>query len=88
MAVDDEIRDEKLQYDIKREVTAKERYISPEVRQKSIDEYLTCEEILSLDQTKMLKQDKFTYSTLKKALEKQIKTIEDQGNKQVETLNV
>ena len=69
-------------------VTAKERYISPEVRQKSIDEYLTCEEILPLDQTKMLKQDKFTYSTLKKALEKQIKTIEDQGNKQVETLNV
>ena len=29
-------------------VTAKERYISPEVRQKSIDEYLTCEEILPL----------------------------------------
>ena len=64
-------------------VIAKERYISPEVRHKSIDEYLTCEEILPLDQIKMLKQDKFTYSTLKKALEKQIKTIEDQGNKKL-----
>ena len=64
-------------------VTAKERYISTEVRQKSIDEYLTCEEILPLDQTKMIKQEKFTYSTLKKALEKQIKTIEDQGNKKL-----
>ena len=33
------------------------------------------------------KQARFTYSSLGKAFEKQIKTIEDQGQKQVEALN-
>ena len=36
----------------------------------------------------MIKQAKFTYSTLGKALEKQIKTIEDQGTKQIEALKI
>ena len=35
----------------------------------------------------MIKQAKFTYSHLGKALEKQTKTVEDQGTKQVEALN-
>ena len=35
----------------------------------------------------MIEQAKFTYSPLVKAFEKQIKTIEDQGQKQVEALN-
>ena len=35
----------------------------------------------------MIEQAKFTYSPLGKAFEKQIKTIEDQGQKQVEALN-
>ena len=34
----------------------------------------------------MIEQAKFTYSPLGKAFEKQIKTIEDQGQKQVEAL--
>ena len=34
----------------------------------------------------MIEQAKFTYSPLGKAFEKQIKTIEDQGEKQVEAL--
>ena len=34
----------------------------------------------------MIEQAKFTYSPLGKALEKQIKIIEDQGEKQVKTL--
>ena len=35
----------------------------------------------------MIEQAKFTYSPLEKAFEKQIKTIKDQGQKQVEALN-
>ena len=41
--------------------------------------YLTDEEILSSDQSTIIEQDKFTYSPLGKAFEKQIKTIEKQG---------
>ena len=44
-------------------------------------EYLTSEEILPSDQRTVIKQAKFTYSPLDKALEKQTKTIEDQGKK-------
>ena len=36
----------------------------------------------------MIEQAKFTYSPLPKAFEKQIKTIEGQGKKQVEALEV
>ena len=36
----------------------------------------------------MTKQAKFTYSPLGKALEKQMKIIENQGNKEVEPLKV
>ena len=49
-------------------------------------EYLTDQEILPSDQQKIIEQAKFTYSLLGKAFEKQIKTIEDQGQKQVEIL--
>ena len=35
----------------------------------------------------MIEQAKFTYSPLGKAIEKQIKTIEDQGEKQIKGLN-
>ena len=34
----------------------------------------------------MIKQTKFTYSPLDKALKKQIKTIEDQGEKQTKAI--
>ena len=36
----------------------------------------------------MIGQAKFTYSPLGKAFEKQIKTIEDQGEKQIEALKI
>ena len=38
------------------------------------------------DQSRITEQDKLTYSPLRKLFEKQIKTIEDQGIKQVEAL--
>ena len=50
-------------------------------------EYLTGEDILPSNQQQIIEQAKFTYSPLGKAFEKQIKTIEDQGKKQVDALN-
>ena len=49
-------------------------------------EYLTGEEILPANETRIIEQAKFTYSPLGKAFEKQMKTIEDQRIKQVEAL--
>ena len=49
-------------------------------------EYLTGEAILPSNQQQIIKQATFTYSPLGKAFEKQIKTIEDQGKKQVDAL--
>ena len=40
-------------------------------------EYLSGEEILPSDQSRMIEQPKFIYSSLGKAFEKQIKTIEE-----------
>ena len=48
-------------------------------------EYLTGE-ILPSNQQQINEQAKFTYSPLGKAFEKQTKTIEDQGKKQVAAL--
>ena len=83
MTINNQIRDEKLQYDINREA-AKILTLSSRKIQKY--EYLTGEDILSSNQQKIIEQAKFTYSALGKAFEKQIKTIEDQGQKQVDTL--
>ena len=79
MTIGDQIRDEKLQYDINREA-AKISALSS----RKIDkyEYLTGEEILPPNQQQIIEQAKFTYSTLGKAFEKQTKRIEDQGKKQ------
>ena len=80
MAIEDQIKDEKLQYDINREA-AKISALSSGKLDKY--EYFAGEEILPSNQQQMIQQAKFTYSPLAKALEKQRKTIEDQGEKQV-----
>ena len=49
-------------------------------------EFLTGEEILPSNQQQIIQQAKFNYSPLGKALEKQRKTIEDQGEKQVKAI--
>ena len=72
-----------MQYDINREA-AKISALSSKKLDKY--EYLTGEEILPSNQQKIIEQAKFTYSPLRKAFEKQIKTIEDQGQKQVDAL--
>ena len=76
MTLEDQIRDEKLQYDINREA-AKISALSPGKTDRY--EYLTGEEILTSNQQQIIEQAKFTYSPLAKAFEKQIKTTEDQG---------
>ena len=49
-------------------------------------EYLTGEEILPSNQKQTIEQAKSTYSLLGKAFEKQTKAIEDQGEKEVNSL--
>ena len=83
MTIEDQIKDEKLQYDINREA-AKISALSSGKLDKY--EYLTGEEILPSNQQQIIQQAKFNYSPLGKALEKQIKTIEDQGKKQVKAI--
>ena len=83
MTIDDQIRDEKLQYDINKE-EAKISALSSGKLHKY--EYLTGEDILPSNQQQIIEQAKFTYSPLGKAFEKQTKTIEDQGKKQVDAL--
>ena len=83
MTIEDQIKDEKLQYDINREA-AKISALSSGRLDKY--EYLTGEEILPSNQQQITQQTKFNYSPLGKAIEKQRKTIEDQGKKQVEAI--
>ena len=83
MTINDQIRDEKIQYDINREA-AKISALSSGKTHKY--DYLTGEDILPSDQQQIIEQAKFTYSPLGKAFEKKIKTVEDQGQKQVDAL--
>ena len=81
MTINDQIRDEKLQYDINREAAKISALSSGKIHKY---EYLTGEEILPSNQQQIIEQAKFTYSLLGKVFEKNIKTIEDQGQKEVE----
>ena len=83
MKINGKIRDEKFQYDINREAANISALSSGKIDKY---EYLTGEEILSSNQRQIIQQAKFEYSTLKKAFEKQTKTIEDQGEKQIKAL--
>ena len=78
MTINDEIRDKKLQQDIKISALS-----SGEIHKY---QYLTGEDILPSNQQQIMEQGKFTYYPLGKAFVKQIKTIEDQGKKQVKAL--
>ena len=71
---------QKLKYNINREASKVSELLSGKIDKY---EYLTGEEILPLDQCRLIEQAKVIYSPLGKALEKQTKTIEDQGRKQV-----
>ena len=83
MTIEDQVKNEKLQYDINRE--AAKILVLPSTK---IDkyEYLTGEEILLSNQQQIIEQAKFTYSPLGKAFEKQTKTLKDQGEKQIKAI--
>ena len=66
MTIDD-IKDEKLPYEIKREAAKISALLSGKIDKY---EYLTSEEILPSDQSRIIEQAKFTYSPLSKAFEK------------------
>ena len=83
MTIEDQIKDEKLQYDINREAAKISALSSGKIDKY---EYLTGEEILPSNQQQIIEQAKFTYSPLGKAFEKQTKTIEDQEKKQVKAI--
>ena len=83
MTIDDQIRDEKLQYDINREAAEISVLSSGKIDKY---EYLTGKEILPSNEQQIVEQAKFTYSPFGKALEKQMKAIKDQGERQVEAL--
>ena len=78
MTIDDQIRVEKLQFDINRVAAIISAISSGKTDQC---EYLTDEEILPSNQKQIIEQAKFTYSPLGKVFEKQIKTIQDQAKK-------
>ena len=83
MTINDQIRDEKLHYDINREAAKISALSSGKIHKY---EYLTGEDILPSNQQQIIEQAKFTYSLLGKAFEKQIKTIEDQEGKQIDAI--
>ena len=59
MTINDQIRDEKLQYDINREAVRISALSSGKIHKY---EYLTGEEILPSNQQQIIEQAKFTYS--------------------------
>ena len=83
MTIEDQIKDEKLQYDINREAAKISALPSGKLDKY---EYLTGEEILPSNQQQIIQQAKFTYSPLGKAIEKQIKTIKEHGEKQTKAI--
>ena len=83
MTIDDKIRDEKLKYNVNREATKISALSSGKIYKY---DFLTGEEILSSDQSKIIEQAKFKYSPLGKAFENQTKKIVDQKEKQIKAL--
>ena len=84
MIINDQIRDEKLQYDINREAAKISASSFGKIRKC---EYITGEDVLPSNQQQIIEQAKIAYFPIGKAFEKQIKTIKHQGEKQVEGLN-
>ena len=76
MTINDQIRDEKLQYDVNREAAIISALLSGKIDEY---EYLPGEDILPSNQQQIIEQARFTYSPLGKAFEKQAEAIEDKG---------
>ena len=68
MTIDDKIRGEKLHYDITREAVKISAISSGKINKY---EFLTCEEILQSDQSRIIERSNFTHSPFKRLLKKQ-----------------
>ena len=76
MTINDQIKDEKLQYSINREAAKISALSSGKLHKY---EYITGEDILPSNQQQIREQTKFTYSTLGKAQYKILKCCIKQG---------
>ena len=74
MTIEDQMRDEKLQYDINKEAAKISALSSGKIAKY---EYLTGKKILPSNQQQIIEQAKFTYSPLGKVFEKQTRTIKN-----------
>ena len=83
MTIDDQNKDEKIQYDINIEAAQISALSSGKI---DTYKHLTGEEILPSNQKQIIEQAKFTYSPSGKAFEKQAKTIKDQEEKQIKAI--
>ena len=81
MTIENKIKYEKLQYD--REAAKISALSSGKIDKY---EYLTGEEILPSNKQQIIEQAKFTYSPSEKAFEKETRTIEVQGQKQIKAI--
>ena len=72
-----------MQYDINRKAAKISALSSGKIDKH---EYLTGEDIIPHHCSRITEKAKLTYSPLGKPLEKQIKAIEDQGEKQIKTI--
>ena len=84
MTLDDKIGDEKPQYDINREASRLSTSSSGKIAK--YEEYLTSQEILTSDQRRVTEQAKSAYFPLETAFEKQTKTNEGKGKKQIKSI--
>ena len=80
MTVNEKIKDKKLQYDINREAAKVSGLSAGKIDEH---EYLTDEEILLYDQSKIIEQANFIYSPLGKAFEKEMKTRRNSGTRRI-----
>ena len=78
MKINDKIRGKKLQHDITRKAAIISALLIGKINKY---EYLTDEEVLPPDQSRLIEQTKFTNSDFGEAFQKQIKKVEDQRRK-------
>ena len=76
-------KNKRIKFNINREAAKISALSSGKIRKC---EYLTGEDIFPSNQQQVIEQAKFTYCLLGKTFEKQIKTIEIQGEKQIDAL--
>ena len=83
MKIDKRVTNEKLLYDIHREIVKLSTLSSGKNDEY---EYLIGKEVLPSGPTQIIQQGRFTYSSLRKTFEKQTNTIKKHGDKQTKII--